>query len=211
MPNEFIHVQHEGFNPRVLTKKIPVLIAAVLLVFSLGIAIFFYAKYRTVRSSLNDPTVAQREQQFFANSQYGDKVIIYTNAKKAILYRPGLGKIIEVAPVNIGTQSASVQTSPSPTVVQANVILLNGTSIAGLTKKFETELLSKVPWVQIVDRVNAVKKEYTKTILVDISGTKATEANLLAQALGISVEKLPEGESASVSADFVIIVGEDKK
>ena len=56
-----------------------------------------------------NPTVATvtdperlREQPFFANAQTGDKVLIYTNSRKAILYSPTQNKIIEVAPINIG-------------------------------------------------------------------------------------------------------------
>ena len=43
-----------------------------------------------------------RDQPFFANAKKGDKVLIYTNAKKAILYDPVENKIVEVAPLNIG-------------------------------------------------------------------------------------------------------------
>ncbi len=60
-----------------------------------------------------------RSQAFFLNSQNGDRVLIYTTAKKAILYRPALNKIIEVAPVNIGqsaTASGQISTpTPLPT------------------------------------------------------------------------------------------------
>ena len=55
------------------------------------------------------PTVATvtdperlKDQPFFANAKFGDKVIIYTNAKKAILYDSIANKIVEVAPLNIG-------------------------------------------------------------------------------------------------------------
>ncbi len=55
------------------------------------------------------PTVATvsdaeslREQPFFAQAKNGDKVLIYTNARKAILYDPLSNKIVEVAPLNIG-------------------------------------------------------------------------------------------------------------
>ncbi|MBI2020477.1 hypothetical protein HYS94_03570 [Candidatus Daviesbacteria bacterium] len=68
-----------------------------------------------------DPTVATvtdverlREQPFFQRAENGDKVLIYTNAKKAILYRPSQNKVIDIAPINIGSPSAET-TSPSPT------------------------------------------------------------------------------------------------
>ncbi len=42
-----------------------------------------------------------KEQPFFAKSANGDKVIIYTKAGKAILYRPSANKIIEVMPISL--------------------------------------------------------------------------------------------------------------
>lgn len=64
-----------------------------------------------------DPTVATitnahrlAGQPFFSHAQNGDKVIIFPLAGRAILYRPGVDKIIEAAPVNITDMEKSVNT-----------------------------------------------------------------------------------------------------
>ena len=44
-------------------------------------------------------------QPFFANAANGDKVLVYNKAKKAILYRPSINKIVEMAPLNSTSQS----------------------------------------------------------------------------------------------------------
>ena len=60
------------------------------------------------------PTVATvsdlqslKDQAFFANAQIGYKVLIYANARKAILYDPGRNKVVEIAPLNIGKNSGT--------------------------------------------------------------------------------------------------------
>ena len=55
-------------------------------------------------ATVSDPEKLQ-DQPFFARAQRGDKVLIYTNSKKAILYNPESNKIVEVAPINIGNPS----------------------------------------------------------------------------------------------------------
>lgn len=57
------------------------------------------------------PTVATvvdadkvRNQSFFADSENGDKVLLFAQTGKAILYRPNIKKIIEVAPINLNNQ-----------------------------------------------------------------------------------------------------------
>lgn len=42
-------------------------------------------------------------QPFFKNAMNGDRVIIFANAKKAILYRPSEKKIIDVGAINVNS------------------------------------------------------------------------------------------------------------
>jgi len=60
------------------------------------------------------PTVATvsepeklKNQDFFKDAKKGDKVLIYSNARKAILYDPLADKIITIAPVSLDKDANS--------------------------------------------------------------------------------------------------------
>ncbi|MFA6081414.1 MAG: hypothetical protein WC741_03320 [Patescibacteria group bacterium] len=53
-------------------------------------------------------------QPFFQIAENGDKVLIYSKSKKAILYRPGINKIIDVAPINL---KDNPNATSSPTIL----------------------------------------------------------------------------------------------
>lgn len=55
-------------------------------------------------ATVTDPSKLA-DQPFFAKAKIGDKVLLYANAQKAILYDPLANKIVEVAPLNIGGQN----------------------------------------------------------------------------------------------------------
>lgn len=52
-------------------------------------------------ATVSDPTLL-KNQTFFLDAKVGDKVLIYTLAKKAILYDPVANKIITIAPLSVG-------------------------------------------------------------------------------------------------------------
>ncbi|MBI2063248.1 MAG: hypothetical protein HYT61_03390 [Candidatus Yanofskybacteria bacterium] len=54
-------------------------------------------------ATVSDPEKL-KDQQFFVKAKKGDKLLLYANAKKAILYDPDNNKIVEVAPISIGNK-----------------------------------------------------------------------------------------------------------
>ena len=157
-----------------------------------------------------EPTVAivsdvskLKDQAFFAKAKKGDKVLIYTNARLAILYDPQVNRILNVAPVNIGTPSADA-------AQQYTVALYNGTTVTGFTRTYEKTLLEKAPNVMVTQRDNAKRNDYDTSVLVDVLGSNASAAQTLSTTLGISLGYLPS-EEATPAADFLIILGSDQK
>ncbi len=147
-------------------------------------------------------------QLFFKNAKEGDKVLIYTNSKKVILYRPEEGRVVEVGAINIeGQQEGEVAGLETEAF---KVALLNGTEVAGLTKGVEEKLEEVMPGVEIKIKANAAKTDYEKTIVVDLAGDKETAAEELADKLGAEVGSLPEGEREREGIDFLVIVGQAK-
>lgn len=71
-------------------------------------------------ATVSDPEALQG-QTFFIDAKKGDKVLIFPNAKKAILYDPVADKIITIAPLNTGSDT---NLEPTP-VEDAKSIIQN--------------------------------------------------------------------------------------
>lgn len=62
-------------------------------------------------ATISDPDKL-KNQPFFSDAQKGDKVLIYTNARKVFIYRPSIDKIISIAPLTTGGSSESYVPPP---------------------------------------------------------------------------------------------------
>lgn len=146
------------------------------------------------------PTVATvldkeklKDQPFFANAQNGDKILIYTKAKKAIIYRPKENKLINVGPIAID-QKAQVQVA----IVNA------GGDSADTEKKLNDKFSGTVTILSKTDAKN--KNSVKKLTVVDATGQNAEAAKQIASELGGEVGSLPAGETAPQGAAIVIFV-----
>jgi len=75
-----------------------------------------------------------KDQDFFKKSENGDKILIYANAKKAILYRPSTQKVIEFAPLLIGNNNQNTMSTETPIETPTEA-----------PTKIPTEIPTKVP------------------------------------------------------------------
>lgn len=181
-----------------------------------------------------EPTIATvsdkeklQEQAFFSQSENGDKVIIYQNAKKAYLYRPSTNKIIGIAPINInsdvtasGSAAVSKQiatSSPTPIPQKITVAILNATQIKGLAKSAQERIEKEIPQIEVISTGNS-KSDYPKTLVVNITGQNSstpiesgsTLESLVKLSQGELTSTFPSGETKP-NVDVLLILGPDYK
>lgn len=155
-----------------------------------------------VIATVTDAAALAKEQPFYQNTKNGDKVIVYTKAKKAIIYSPTDDKIVNVGPVYIDeTKQAAAQDQ------KISVEVRNGTTVAGAANTLADQLRTNAAY-QVEKVAAAANKNYEKTIIVDLSGGQKTVlVNALAQQFNAQVvTALPAGE-AETKAEVLIIIG----
>lgn len=143
-----------------------------------------------------------QDRPFFQRAKNGDKILIYPNAAKAILYDPIIKKVIAVAPLNIGTPEAKEQ-------ILLKVALRNGTKTAGLTTKIEDRLQKENLQFEVSSKENAKKQDYDKTLVVVLNESSKRLAESIANLLNVTIGELPDGEIKPDDADIIIILGKD--
>lgn len=146
---------------------------------------------------------------FFKNSQNGDKVLIFAEAKKAILYRPSTKKLIEVANINLADTNGVVAGSKDENVEAAAVKMsvFNGTKEDNIFQDIEDKLKEQKINAEYVTKRNALRDNYIQTLVVDLTGESSESANRIAKALDGQVGSLPKGETKPEGSDILIIAG----
>lgn len=162
-------------------------------------------------------------QAFFAKAVNGDKVLIYSKSKKAILYRPSTKKVLEMAPLLVdGTeQGALTETSDTSTTPESSsvvsdptgvnihqkvkVAIYNGTTQTGAAKLMEDKLKS-VSEVEVVQTGNASNTTYKKTLVVNLTGGHEELVNKIIGVVGGEQGSMPTTEIKPV-ADVLVIYG----
>ena len=80
---------------------------AKILIEKVGRLVFLPGDETPTIATVSDPA-ALDNQEFFAEAKKGDQVLIYTNARKAILYDPAANKIVNMATLNIGDNAPAL-------------------------------------------------------------------------------------------------------
>jgi len=78
---------------------------AKILVEKVGKLVFLPQDETPTIATVSDPAML-KNQEFFAEAKKGDQVLIYTNARKAILYDPAANKIVNMATLNVGDNAS---------------------------------------------------------------------------------------------------------
>lgn len=161
-----------------------------------------------------DVETLKKTQVFFQDALSGDLVLVFPNAKKAVLYRPTANVIVNVAPVKNREEQVSDAGQLSalgPEGQAIHIAIRNGSGIVGIAQMLESQLKTIIPKSTIVEKDNAKRMDYEKTLVIPVSELlDKTIVQQLANELSASVSALPSGEPKPV-ADILIIAGKDRK
>lgn len=94
---------------------------------------------------------------------------------------------------------------PAPTPLR--IAYYNGTETIGIAALAKKAVQEKYSTYQTSALTNASRKNYTETLVIDLSGTHNKEASDLASLLKGTIGNLPQGEVAP-DADILIISGQ---
>lgn len=153
-------------------------------------------------ATVTDAEVLSQYQPFFRKASDGDKVIIYVQSGKSIIYSPEKNIIVNVGTISVQGNNALKLDTENPLNVE---IRMGGASQERVDVL--TEQLAKV--VNVTDVVEAASQDYQGPVIVALTEDeeRLKQAQIFSANLGVQLTTdLPEGEAPS-DAEVVVIVG----
>lgn len=173
-----------------------------------------------------EPTIAtivdaeslSQDQAFYSNVKDGDKVLIYMNAQKALIYRESEDLLINVGPVYTNEPEEELPVEDSSELEEETMIeqseepitieIRNGSKTAGVAGDLKTTLLENESY-SVINIGDANNKDYEGYTIVNLTtGNKDFQlASLLSDMeVAEALIELPEGVDET-EAEILIIIG----
>ncbi len=138
-------------------------------------------------ATVKDKEALKKQYPFFDQAENGDIVLIYKEAKLALLYRPGTKQLVKVGPVNIES-GLSIRTVGSAGERATVEKLLSDNKLT-----FSTG--------------GEAKTDISGVLVVDLSGKNGEQAKKVAEVVKGTVGSLPAGEEKPTDVDILILAG----
>lgn len=153
-----------------------------------------------------DKEKLNKSQPFFKDAENGDKILVFQNARKVLLYRnhgTGSGKVINFDVFVINPPANQQQGNVKPLPVE----IRNGAGNAQLAAAVEKQLKDAAGSTVLTSVSDAKSSDYKGILVVDPSGKNAQSAQEVATFLKGQVGAMPRGETAPQGDGLVIFVG----
>lgn len=237
------------------------ILTAIIFVSALGTAGYFYYQYQQALQNPNQQTQQEIQeitqiisqymelpdeqanlatvtdkskfvtQPFFQNAENDDKILIFRDAKRAILYRPSTQKIIDVAPLitdqnnsanTSETSSSSVNLPAEPNSTSSDktgviedqdivsVAIYNSTDTPEILPSVKWTLVSQLENLDFVLEEKSTYRHYLVTQVINLTDQTLPETQQIADLLNAEITFLPEGETQPEGAEILIIIGTDQ-
>lgn len=158
-----------------------------------------------------------RSEAFFKNAEVDDKLFIYQQAQIAILYRPSVEKIVNMATLldqsggKVPAQTVPQLTQAPPSAssgaqLQYKLALYFATDSASLRAKVG-KALGSLPNIEVTREALTRGTDYSGATIIDLKGGQSAIVAELVNKLGGKVGELPEAEDRP-NADILAIIAE---
>lgn len=145
----------------------------------------------------------------FANTQNGDVLVVYQQARLAILYRPTVEKLVNMANIS-GGEAKGVAVAPkevtssTSAVLKPKIAIYFATDSAQLRVDTRKMIATQLRGAQIVKEV-FTRGDYENNIVNDVNGSQQEATDALIRALNATKGEIPSTEQ-NIQADIAIII-----